>query len=84
MEFYVLGLSPNAARLSVRFFLRNTFGDFLRHVQAHHRRLEIRRPSYDAWQGDLTPWHLLNETVNQNSRDRSPTQAWPVPSCARC
>ena len=73
MEFYVLGLSPNAARLSVRFFLRNTFGDFLRHVQAHHRRLEIRRPSYDAWQGDLTPWHLLNETVNQNSRDRSPT-----------
>src|SRR5699024_4346387 len=67
MEFYVLGLSPNAARLSVRFFLRNTFGDFLRHVQAHHRRLEIRRPSYDAWQGDLTPWHLLNETVNQNS-----------------
>ena len=73
MEFYVLGLSPNAARLSVRFFLRNTFGDFLRHVQAHHQRLEIRRPSYDTWQGDLTPWHLLNETVNQNSRDRSPT-----------
>ena len=73
MEFYVLGLSPNAPRLSVRFFLRNTFGDFLRHVQAHHQRLEIRRPSYDTWQGDLTPWHLLNETVNQNSRDRSPT-----------
>lgn len=73
MEFYVLGLSPNAARLSVRFFLRNTFGDFLRHVQAHHQRLEIRRPSYDTWQGDLTPWHLLNETLNQNSRDRSPT-----------
>ena len=33
MEFYILSLSPNAARLSVRFFLRNTFGGFLRNVQ---------------------------------------------------
>ena len=35
MDFYVLGLSPNAARLSVRFFLHNTFGGFLRNIQAH-------------------------------------------------
>lgn len=27
-NFYVLGISPNAARLSVRFFLRNSFGQF--------------------------------------------------------
>ena len=36
MDFYILGLSPNAARLSVRFFLRNTFGGFLRNIQAHY------------------------------------------------
>ena len=38
--FYILGLAPNAARLSVRFFLRNSFGEFLKNVQdlaAHHR-----------------------------------------------
>lgn len=71
MDFYVLGLSPNAARLSVRFFLRNTFGGFLRNVQAHQDRLEIVRPAYDKFE-TLPLWKLLSETVNQNSRDKSP------------
>ncbi|MGN1002650.1 MAG: type I-C CRISPR-associated protein Cas8c/Csd1, partial [Oscillospiraceae bacterium] len=69
--FCILGLAPNAARLSVRFFLRNSFGDFLRNVQAHYERLEIVRPSYDSFK-TLPLWKLLNETVNQNSRDKSP------------
>ena len=71
MDFYVLGLSPNAARLSVRFFLRNTFGSFLRNVQAHQDRLEIIRPAFDRFE-TLPLWRLLSETVNQNSRDKSP------------
>ena len=71
MEFYILGLSPNAARLSVRFFLKNSFGAFLRNVQAHQQRLEIVRPSYDK-SDTISLWKLLSETVNQNSRDKSP------------
>ena len=71
MEFYILGLSPNAARLSVRFFLRNTFGGFLQNIQAHYDRLEIVRPVYDKFEV-LPLWKLLSETVNQNSRDKSP------------
>ena len=71
MDFFVLGLSPNAARLSVRFFLRNTFGGFLRNVQAHQDRLEIVRPAYDKFE-TLPVWKLLSETVNQNARDKSP------------
>lgn len=46
-EFYVLGLSPNAARLSIRFFLKNEFGQWLRNIQAHEKRLEIVKPSYE-------------------------------------
>lgn len=70
--FYVLGLAPNAARLSVRFFLRNSFGGFLKNVQAHYDRLEIAQPAYDKF--DTLPlWKLLSETVNQNSRDKSPS-----------
>lgn len=70
--FYILGLAPNAARLSVRFFLRNSFGGFLKNVQAHHERLEIVKPAYDKF--DTLPlWKLLSETVNQNSRDKSPS-----------
>ena len=69
--FYVLGLSPNAARLSVRFFLRNSFGNFIRSIQAHQQRLEIVRPSFDKFE-TIPLWKLLDETVNQNSRDKSP------------
>ena len=71
MDFYILGISPNAARLSVRFFLRNSFGAFLRNAQAHQQRLEIVKPAYDKF--DTIPmWKLLDETVNQNSRDKTP------------
>ena len=71
MEFYILGISSNAARLSVRFFLHNTFGDFLRNVHAHQKRLEIIHPANDKF--DAIPlWKLLSATVNQNSRDKSP------------
>lgn len=72
MDFYVLGLSPNASRLSVRFFLRNTFGGFLRNAEAHQERLKIVRPSFDKFEG-LPLWKLLGETVNQNTRDKVPT-----------
>lgn len=70
--FYVLGIAPNAARLSVRFFLRNTFGQMLRHILEHQQRLEIVRPDFDT-RSTLSLWSLLNETVNQNSRDKSPS-----------
>ena len=53
------------------FFLHNTFGGFLRSVQAHYDRLEIVRPVYDRFE-TLPLWKLLSETVNQNSRDKSP------------
>lgn len=71
MDFYILGLSPNAARLSVRFFLRDTFGAFVQNVQRHYDRLEIAHPSFDKF--DTIPlWKLLGETVNQNAKDKSP------------
>ncbi len=72
MEFYVLGLAPNAARLSVRFFLRNSYGNFLRNAMAHQDRLEIVHPGYEKDE-DMPLWKLLGETVNQKSTDKSPT-----------
>lgn len=72
MDFYILGLAPNAARLSVRFFLHNTFGAFLQNVQRHNERLEIVRPAFDKFE-TIPLWKLLDETVNQNSRDKSPS-----------
>lgn len=70
--FYVLGLAPNAARLSVRFFLRDSFGAFAANAQRHYDRLEIVRPAYDRFE-QLSLWNLLNETVNQNAKDKTPS-----------
>ena len=71
MTFYILGISPNAARLSVRFFLRNSFGQFIRNVKAHYDRLEIVRPSFDPFD-NIPVWRMLKETVNPNSREKKP------------
>ncbi len=71
-DFYILGLAPNAARLSVRFFLHNTFAEFMKRQEAHFVRLEIVRPSYDKWES-LPLWKLVGETV----RDQSPSKAQP-------
>ncbi len=78
-HFYVLGLAPSAARLSVRFFLQNTLGGMLRHLQEHYERLRIVKPAYIA-QAELPIWKLLGETVNPNSRDKkaSPPMAGAV------
>lgn len=69
--FYILGLSPNAARLSVRFFHRSTFGDMMKNINAHHERMEIVGSSYDC----IPLWAMLRETVNMKSNDKSPSPA---------
>ena len=72
--FYILGLAPNAARLSVRFFLRDSFGALMKNVNAHYERMEIVRPAYEK-RYSLPLWALLRETVNLNSRDKAPSSA---------
>ena len=61
-HFYVLGLAPNAARLSVRFFLRDTFGTFARNLQKHADALEITRPAYEKFD-TLWPYTLARSAV---------------------
>jgi len=70
-RFYILGIAPNAARLSVRFFLQNSFDAFARNIKAHYDRLEIVRPKWDKFE-ILPPWKLLSETVHQKSSDKTP------------
>lgn len=70
-SFYILGLSPNASRLSVRFFLQGTFGDFAANLAHHQERLNIIRPSYDTRE-TLSAYSLLKEIANPNSRDKLP------------
>lgn len=71
-HFYILGLAPNAARLSVRFFLQDSFGKFAENLLKHHEYLRIVKPSFDT-RVHLSFWQLLKETVNPNSKDKTPS-----------
>ncbi|MBU3878214.1 type I-C CRISPR-associated protein Cas8c/Csd1 [Faecalicatena sp. AGMB00832] len=70
-KFYILGLAPNAARLSVRFFYQNSFGKILSNLQVHYDEMKIVRPSWDG-QEFLGVWRMLMETLNQKSKDKKP------------
>lgn len=70
-KFYILGLSPNAARLSVRFFYEDSFGNILRHLKEHYDRMEVVRPAMDSIKY-LGTWRMLQEIVNKKSKDKKP------------
>jgi len=69
-KFYILGLSPNAARLSVRLFLQSEFGEMMQNLNTHNKRLEIVQPM--GTEKKLPIWMLLNETANQNASNKTP------------
>ena len=66
-HFYVLGLAPNAARLSVRFFWTNTFGQLITNLSLHQERMDIIRPSWEKRR--ISVWRTLKATVNPNARN---------------
>lgn len=72
-KFYILGLSPNAARISVRFFFVDTFGDFIKNYEQYFREFEIIRPSFDN-RVNVPLWQILQETANKNSKDKAASQ----------
>lgn len=61
VQFYVLGLAPNAARLSVRFFYSGSFGELTRHYQKFVADMRIEPPP----PRDPFPplWRYLRETA---------------------
>ena len=75
---YFLGLAPNAARISVRFFLRDSLAHFAAHIRAHEQALEIIRPSFDA-RARLCVWDLARETARRSSDGK---YADPAPQLA--
>ena len=70
-RFYILSLAPNAARLSVRFFYQDSFGNILKNLVAHYERMSIVKPSWESREY-MGVRDMLSETVNQNSKDKTP------------
>lgn len=62
VQFYILGLSPNAARLSIRFWEANSLGNLLKRIGKHFEQLSIVR-QFDN-EPEFPPlWRLLCQTA---------------------
>ncbi len=68
-RFYILGLAPNAARLSVRFWYDGTFGDLERRIREHWQDMAITPPPR-SW--PPSAWHLLIETAAHHKSENIP------------
>jgi CRISPR-associated protein Csd1 len=69
-RFYLLCLSPNAGRISVRFFHTDSFGSIISHNAQHYKNLEITGKSKLPY---IPPWAILRETtVTKTASDAAP------------
>lgn len=60
-NFYVLGLSDNNARLAVRFWYQDSFGNFLNHIAQHYLDMEIAKGNFGPKYVSIS--RLLNATL---------------------
>lgn len=68
-RFYVLGLAPNAARVSVRFFHSDPFSKVVEKIMQHYKDLEIIK-EFEDQHTYLTIQDILDETVSPKSSDK--------------
>lgn len=59
-QLFVLGLAPNASRLSIRFWQTGSLGVFARRLAEHFQDLHIEPL---PWKTEPAIWRLLNATV---------------------
>ncbi len=78
-RFYVLGLAPNASRLSVRFFLTEPFGVFAERIMQHYDDLQIEK-EYPNQPTYLSPYRILAECVSPKvtRRDDEVKKSWSL------
>lgn len=69
VRFYVLGLAPNAARLSVRFYWESSFGELVGNYQRYLSDTRLEPPPRDGWP---PLWRYLVELAVQGKRENIP------------
>ncbi len=75
-KFFILGLSPNASRLSVRFWHVATLGQMVDKLKAHYDALRLRRSS-DKDPEFPAVWQILRQT-GRESKDIPPLLSGPL------
>jgi CRISPR-associated protein Csd1 len=68
-NFYILGLAPNAARASVRFFHRDPFKKIINNILRHYEDLKIVR-DFDTQPARIPIRYILEETVSKKAKEK--------------
>ncbi|OIR02081.1 CRISPR-associated protein (Cas_Csd1) [mine drainage metagenome] len=69
VRFHVLGLAPNAARVSIRFWLDDDFGHLAEHYRQYQTETRIEPPPHDP---HPPLWKYLLETAVLGKRENIP------------
>ncbi|MFO1138247.1 MAG: type I-C CRISPR-associated protein Cas8c/Csd1 [Paracoccus sp. (in: a-proteobacteria)] len=69
VRFHVLGLAPNAARLSVRFYWQDDFGRLTANYQRYLSDMKLMPPPRDGWP---PLWRYLSELAAMGKRENVP------------
>jgi CRISPR-associated protein Csd1 len=69
-EFFILGLSPNVARISIRVWKRGTVAEFAENIRQHFEDLAIVKPKGEPLYYSL--WRLLVNTAIQDKSENIP------------
>ena len=71
VRFFVLGLTPNAARLGIRFWVTDTFGNLLQRLGRWYRDLAIER-RYPGEEEHPALWQLLRDLAPLQKSENIP------------
>jgi len=71
-KFNVLGLSPNAARIAVRFFHQDAFKNFIDNILQHYEDMKIIK-EYSFQNDMISPRRIIDETVSKKAKNKSPS-----------
>lgn len=70
-RFHVLGISPNSARLSIRFYYNDPFLKAVNHLLQHHQDMLIIK-EFEKDQDFFSVFRIIRETVSPIAKNRDP------------
>lgn len=69
-RYHILALSPNSARIAVRFYHQSAVADLIEQLAAHYGDLAlVRRPPTGKWRGD-PEFPSFRDLLDQTARER--------------
>jgi len=71
-KFYILGMSPNAARIAIRFFHQDAFKNFIDNILQHYEDMKIIK-EYSSQDDLISPRQIIDETVSKKAKNKAPS-----------